>query len=155
MIQGQVCLVDDDFYEHASKYKWRLIHGYATRHTTKDGIQYDFKMHREIMNPPKHLDIDHIDGNRLNNQRSNLRVVTRQQNLWNNRVRSDSRTGFKGVSYHPTKRRKYRTIITLNGKRIPLGYYMTPEEAHRAYCMKAKELFGDFANSGIPTEVDE
>lgn len=94
--------------------------------------------------PPQ--DLDHIDGNRSNNRTSNLREATRQQNLQNQKVRSNNLSGFKGV--HFFKRTKlvkpWVAMITINGKCKNLGYFRTKEEAHAAYCKAAQDNFGEF-----------
>ena len=65
LFSGEKCLVDDEDYEELSKFRWRLADKYVRRNIG------DKLIHRIIMNSPKGLEIDHIDGNRLNNQKSN------------------------------------------------------------------------------------
>jgi len=89
-------------------------------------------------------EIDHIDGDRMNNRIENLRKATRAQNQWNAKVRKDNTSGFKGVSWH--KRQKaWAANISINGKVKFLGAFNTPEEAHAVYTARAKELRGEFA----------
>lgn len=90
---------------------------------------------------------DHQYGNGLNNHSDNLRLVTHQQNGMNAQRSSKNTSGFKGVSWNKALN-KWRAYIGYNGKHIHLGYFDTKEEAHEAYCAKAIELFGDFANFG-------
>jgi hypothetical protein len=98
-------------------------------------------MHRLIMGPGPQ--VDHKDGNGLNNRRSdNLRFATDTQNRANQKVRKDSTTGFKGVRPH---RDKFQARIRVKGREITLGSFATPEEAALAYNAAAKECFGEFA----------
>ena len=94
-----------------------------------------------------HEQVDHIDGNGLNNRRENLRIATAAQNQRNAKLRIDNTSGYKGV-YFDKRKKKWRGLIKFNQKTIHLGSYATPEAAHEAYCKAAKELFGEFANDG-------
>jgi hypothetical protein len=88
--------------------------------------------------------VDHKDLNGLNNRWDNLRLATHSQNTTNSRVRSDSISGLKGVSFHKIKNR-YQARIKVDRKTIRLGYFNTAEEAHAAYCDAAEHHFGEFA----------
>lgn len=108
------------------------------------------RLHRVIMErilgtplSPK-MEVDHIDGNSLNNRRSNLRLATHQQNSRNRKLNKNSGTGFKGVSYRKDNH-KWRAIIVVNQCNICLGQFDTPQEAHEAYCKAAEKYFGEFA----------
>lgn len=94
---------------------------------------------------------DHIDGNGLNNVRDNLRLATRSQNLGNSRLSIRNKFGLKGVSAF---RDGFMAGITVNKQRIYLGVYETPELAHAAYVVAAKEHFGEFANDGSASIPD-
>jgi hypothetical protein len=89
--------------------------------------------------------VDHVDVNPLNNKRDNLRLASKGQQQYNTSRRSDNASGFKGVHYRAGSSKPWRAEITKDRKRYILGYFLTPEEAHRAYIEKAKELFGEFA----------
>jgi hypothetical protein len=91
---------------------------------------------------PGCLQIDHIDGNGLNNSFGNLRLATGSQNIANQGKRQDNTSGYKGVSRH---RSKWRAEITVNNSYYYLGLFETPELAHMAYCKAAAELHGEFA----------
>lgn len=96
------------------------------------------------MEPPAGIDIDHRDGNSLNNRRANLRLATHAQNQHNRKAYATNTSGYKGVSYYrPTG--KWVARIELKGKCKGLGYFFTPEAAHAAYIAAAKELHGEFA----------
>lgn len=87
-------------------------------------------------------EIDHINGDRSDNRIENLRLASKGQNCQNSALRSDSSSGFKGVSRH---QKKYQARISFNKKLIHLGYFETPEAAHEAYRKAAAEYFGEFA----------
>jgi len=102
-------------------------------------------MHRLIMNAQPTEDIDHHDGNGLNNRRRNLRPATVSQNLGNmRRLRSDGSSGFKGVHF-VRKLGKWQARIQSQGKRVSLGCFATKELAAQAYDEAAKRIFGEFA----------
>lgn len=91
--------------------------------------------------PPGNL--DHADRRKTNNAIGNLRLCNQSQNTANSPARRGNRSGYKGVSFH-SKRKKWRARITLDYKEKILGYFDTPEEAHRAYCKAAVLAFGEF-----------
>lgn len=156
LTRGLFTLVDDEDYEALIQYKWQANsvmggrHFYARRNWRGEGSKPCYTlMHRAIMNAPKGMDVDHIDGDRLNNTRSNLRIVTRSQNLANRG--SHGIHGFKGIRIVPKNTNKpYGVYIGHNYKQIYLGSYSTVIEAALAYDRKAKELYGDFARLNIP-----
>ncbi len=147
LTQGKFAFVDDEDFEELNKHKWHISgagrHIYAERHESKPILRH-ILMHRQIMNTPKGMDTDHIDGNGLNNQRGNLRVCTHAENLRNCRRGTSNTTGFKGVSFEKFTG-KYRSIINVNGKIIRIGRFVDLEMAARAYDIAAKKYFGEFA----------
>lgn len=135
-------LVDDDDFETLSQHGWFITkNGYAARTRWNKGKNEREYMHRTIMGIQEGLDIDHIDMNRINNQRSNLRHVTRSFNMANQKLgRGISK--YKGVSY--MKRvDKWIAYLRLDYKQYHLGYFDTAKEAAEAYNVKALEVFGD------------
>ncbi len=107
------------------------------------GCRREIRMHRVIMGDPDGLQVDHRHGNGLDNRRSNLRVATGLQNSRNARIRKDNSSGFKGVSWNKSAR-KWHARIKVDGSRINLGNYETPEAAHAAYAKASAELHGEF-----------
>lgn len=97
--------------------------------------------------------IDHINGDKSDNKIINLREASHAQNNQNKKVRKDSATGIKGVSFDK-RTNKYRASIRVDGALISLGFFKTPEQARFAYHQAAKNYFGEFANSGLPFEYD-
>jgi len=98
--------------------------------------RYSEFLHRRILNAPKHLVVDHIDGDVTNNKRSNLRLCTQQQNTYNQGPKSGR---FKGV-YFKKDRNKFRAEIRIKGKKTHLGYFTCEIEAARTY-NKASRLY--------------
>ena len=110
-------------------------------------------IHREVMDNPYGMCVDHINGNPLDNRKKNLRVCTHSQNQMNRKLRRDSRSGFKGVWLSPDGSiiKAYIGVPNTSGKKtIKLGSFKTIEEAARAYDAKAKELFGEYAKLNFP-----
>jgi len=103
-------------------------------------------MHRVIMGDPVGLQIDHIDGEGLNNQRANLRAATGQQNMHNRRVNRNSVSGIKGVRFVES-RGKWQARIRLDGKSRCLGHHETSEAAYAAYCEASERLHGEFGRA--------
>lgn len=103
-------------------------------------------MHRLIVDAERGQDVDHEDGDGLNNRRGNLRAATRAENSRNQRRRRNSRSGFKGVTWHKLGGR-WAAQITANGKNHYLGLFDTPEAAHAAYVAASHTLHGQFARA--------
>lgn len=101
-------------------------------------------LHRLILNAEEDQEVDHQNGDKLDNRRFNLRIVSSQENSFNQTLRSDNSTGWKGVSFS-IRDRKYRANICKGGKNYSLGYYDTAIEAAMAYNKAAKRLFGEYA----------
>jgi hypothetical protein len=139
LTKGQVTIVDDDDYEELSKYKWYFDGFYAVRY--EDGKL--IFMHRQIVNAPKGLVVDHINRNKLDNRKSNLRLCTHRQNAVNSKHRNNS--GYKGV-YYDRCLKKYVARIG----RKHLGTFATVEEAAKVYDEHAKQLYGEFAYLNFP-----
>ncbi len=96
-----------------------------------------------IENPDDKLCVDHIDGDRSNNNVSNLRWATHSENLTNSKISNKNTSGVKGVSFDTT-RQKWRADIRIDGKNIKIGRYSTLEDAKIARYDKAVRTFGEF-----------
>lgn len=143
-------LVDDEDYKYLNKFKWRITGaGYARRESSRTlGKQKCVLMHREILGILNSLELgDHIDHDKLNNQRKNLRTCNHNENARNRVGRGKSK--YLGVSCYEHNSKltnKYKAGIYINKKTKHLGYFKTPELAAKAYDKAAKEYFGEFAN---------
>ena len=155
LTQGKFAIVDDDDFEMVNKYKWSvdcweragLCYAISGVPTTKKREYKNMRMHRLIMNPTKGYVVDHINGDGLDNRRSNLRICTTRDNVRNKRrVSKRSSTGYVGVCKRITKNGlvRYQAHIHFNDKFTHLGMYLTAEEAYAVYRKKAKEIFGEF-----------
>jgi len=112
------------------------------------------RLHRLLTKAPEEAVVDHINGDPSDNRRCNLRITTQSGNLRNSRLRSDSTTGYKGVSLDK-RDGMYRAYINYKGKQISLGYYDTPEEAAAAYDKAAVFYFGEFARTNQMLQEEE
>lgn len=148
---NKFALVDNEDFEWLSKWKWNFNNGtgYAQRNVYLGKVdnKYLYKheyMHRLILKTPKNFDTDHINNFKLDNQKKNLRIATRRQNLQNrfNSKRKNSNLPM-GVGKHKDK---WRARITVNGKEIHLGTYDTSKEAGIVYNRANEKYFGKFAN---------
>lgn len=127
--------------ELVRQYTWCIEGtGYVMTRTTGKAV----KLHRLLTGANKGEYVDHIDGNPLNNLRENLRICKKQQNEFNQKIRADNTSGYKGVSRIKNSGR-YRAYINKDNHRIELGVYPNAEEAAHAYNCKARVLFGEYA----------
>jgi len=149
--KGKSVIVDDDDYEKLSLYRWVVnYYGYAVRSAHKDiGLNATLLMHRQLLNPQKGELVDHVNGNKLDNRKSNLRLATIAENQRNRGKQRNNRSGHKGVCLLKDDQRvkKWVAQITVDGKRNRIGYYYTAEEASEAYEIASKKHFGKFSYS--------
>lgn len=138
-------MVDDEDFETLSRFRWSWSKSRSTHYATADiGERKRVLAHRLILGfPPKNVYVDHIDMNGLNNQKSNLRKCTRNQNCQYARKRKDNTSGYRGVNFH---RGYYIARIRVNCKRYYIGNFKTAEEAARAYDREAKKHHKQFAS---------
>jgi len=148
LTRGLTALVDDADYDWLRQWKWmRVGTGYAGRFDSATGkLIY---MHRLILDAPADQDLDHINGDRLDNRRANLSLVPTTQNLQNQRIGAHNTSGCKGVCWHKQSN-KWHVRISWNGKRIHLGYERDLETAALLYDAAARYFFGEYARPNYP-----
>lgn len=123
---GLYAIVDDDDYDRLSNHSWCLDIGGGypmTRHKTKQ-----YRMHRMIMPAPRGFVTDHINRNKLDNRKTNLRVVTNSENMHNVGIRSTNTSGYRGVTYS-NRDRVWIAQVKVNYKNIVIGRFKDKESA--------------------------
>lgn len=151
LTKGKVTIVDAGDYEFLSQWNWFSLNDYYAARTKYIGMfngkpkRITIKMHQVLMNAPEGFEIDHINGDGLDNRRSNLRICTHQQNIWNRRAQKGSTSKYKGVSFQASTQYWKAYISIDGGKQKHLGCYLNEEGAARAYNKAAKKYHGEFA----------
>lgn len=134
---GEFSKVDNEDFEKLKDINWNVMNnGYCEN--KEFGL-----MHRYIMNTPKGMHTDHINHDTLDNRKSNLRIVNRSENNWN-QIKHKGISKYKGVHWHKASSKWMGRISHFN-KSIYLGLFTNQIEAAKAYDKKAIELFGEFA----------
>ncbi len=153
LTQKQYAIVDVKDFESVSKLKWALHkkgfvnHSYRNKIKKKTG---SIAMHRFIIQPASGVILDHIDGDKTDNRRINLRICTSQQNTFNQKLRKTNKSGYKGV-YWSKEANRWRAQIRFN-KSIYLGTFQSKEDAAKAYDTAATKYHGEFARLNFPED---
>ncbi len=149
LTRGLFALVDAEDYAQLSRFQWFAEGGPRTYYAVRKENGKSIKMHRQILNAPDNLVVDHIDHNGLNNRKSNLRLATFTQNCQNQRRISHGTSKYKGV--HWNKRlKKWAAQITCDKKTHHLGYFTNEIDAAKAYDRAAKKYHREFAVPNFP-----
>jgi hypothetical protein len=134
LTQNKVALVDDEDFDHLNQFKWHVANNYAHRTICSQKRKHTISMHRTILNPKDDMEVDHIDGNGLNNQKLNLRIVTHRQNGQNLHIKKTSRyPGVHLMNVEKYKSKPWRAQIRIEGNLKNIGQFATEEEAFTAY----------------------
>lgn len=158
LTRGMVAFVDDADFDWLNQWKWYALKSasgvfYAARSIVKPKREC-ILMHQEILKALGRLQGDHRNGDKLDNQRQNLRPATGRQNRANSFRRSDNTSGFKGVSWNP-QRNMWRADIQEINKHRFLGHFYGIKIAAKAYDLAALKCFGEFAKLNFPDSVNK
>lgn len=126
LTQGQFAMVDDGDYDELMKFKWWAKKGKNTYYAGRRNGRLNTLMHRHLMGDIKGVAYDHADGNGLNNQRSNLRVATSQENSQNRTKQSNCSSKYKGACWEK-RIGKWVACIRINCKHISIGRFNSEE----------------------------
>ena len=149
LTNGDFAIVDKCDFEELSKHKWYKYKNsntyYVIRKEPREkNKQKTIYMHRQIMCTPVGFETDHIDGNGLNNSRSNLRICTHQQNNFNRGISKKNTSGFRGVSWNKHIKR-WVAVIHFDNKRLYLGSFKDILLAKNAYISASIKYHGEFS----------
>lgn len=150
LTQGFEAIVDDEDYDFLMQWKWHICRGshiYAMRNSAPiNGKRTHILMHRVLCKTPDGFDTDHINGNGLDNRRSNLRAVSRSQNMWNRLPNKNGGSLHKGVHWHK-QHSKWVASIQINRKRRHIGLFENEHDAAAAYTAAAERHFGEYSHT--------
>jgi hypothetical protein len=144
LTRGYEAIIDVEDTVIVGGMNWYVKVGTHSNYAIRSEKKFRVYMHRLILNAPDNLHVDHVNGNGLDNRKSNLRVVTVSQNQHNRGLQVNNKSGYKGVTWYGRTGKWMAQIQSLNTYKC-LGYFDTAEDAHNAYCEAAKELHGEFA----------
>lgn len=153
--KGLKTLVDDEDYGKLSLLKWHYCPKAGVSHSTYINRRPGrLLMHRYITGAPRGFVVDHEDGDKLNNRKSNLRVCTQGDNVCNQRTQARAKSSqYKGVCWDKSKR-KWVAQVKYRGKSIYLGRFDDETKAAQAYNEAATQIFGRYARPNILVKLD-
>ena len=148
LTKGKYAIVDDDDFEYLNQWKWCMTGFYAGRGIGNYKNRGRIYLHRVIMGEPKGSEVDHINFDKLDNRKSNLRVCSKADNRRHVGLRKNNTSGFKGVSWHKLVKKWYATI-QVDGKQISKGWFENRIDAAKEYDRLSKKYHGDFAHLNL------
>lgn len=155
LTQGKFALVDDEDFDEINHYKWCAVkvakRGNRDIFYAKNTVQKIY-MHRSFTHLEEYEEIDHFDGDTLNNRKSNLRIVSKLGNSYNRKISDRNKSGFKGVA--TTESDTYSVRLSIQYKMAYIGTFSSPEEAAKAYDSAVRMRRGNLGTYNFP-EIGE
>jgi hypothetical protein len=149
-------IVDDEDFDRLSQYLWHISTSTKTMYAKAitEVNEKEVYMHREIIGNPNGPQVDHVNGNGLDNRRSNLRLATNGENSRNAKKHGHeiALSKFKGVCTQKSLISPWRAYISIDCKKTSLGSFNSEVNAAQAYDAAALEHFGEFARLNFPVE---
>ena len=143
-IKGKKVLIDEDDFPVISRLTWHIDSGYATTtFITNNKKTYKIFMHRLILQSKRGYVVDHKNGNRLDNRKENLQYATHSQNSQNQKRKINKKSGFLGVE--KVSQNSFRARLSLQGKKLNIGWFKSAKKAALAYDKAALVIFGRHA----------
>lgn len=151
--KGETFYIDDEDYPIVQGRAWYITkRGYVATSIRKDGKVNNVNLHRLLIKTDGNVDVDHINGNKMDNRRTNLRICTHQQNSCNQKKRSTNKSGYTGVSFFKATG-QYEAYIWCNYKKIYLGLFDSAVEAAMARDKAALIYHGQYARLNFGREL--
>ena len=162
LTQNKYAIVDNEDYESVSRFRWYAVNcsglfyaktgtHYATTHmgSRRKRWQGHMYLHRFLLHPPKGFVVDHINSNALDCRRSNMRVCTQAQNIYNTRKLHPGLSQYKGIKWH-NRDHVWEAYVHAEGRRFYLGRSPHEEIAAQMYDKGACEIHGEYACVNFP-----
>jgi hypothetical protein len=147
LTQGKFALIDEADFERASQFRWCAARTGTIWYAQSWQNGRTMYLHRYLMEATKDIEVDHVNGDGLDNRRENLRLASHRQNLANQKINARNRSGYHGVSLATNQKTvAWRARIGTHF----CGSFPTAEEAARARDAKALEVYGEFARLNFP-----
>lgn len=147
--KGRDIFVDEEDLPKLSGFHWEIsTRDYVRGRKQINGLRKQVLLHRVIMDAKDDELVDHINGNVLDNRKSNLRIATHQENSANRKTPTINKVGYKGVN-KVSGYEKYKAYIQVGDKQAHLGYFDNPHDAARVYNLWAVDIYGEFARLNV------
>lgn len=148
--QGIITIVDDDDFEYLNQWKWYLLKSHTNYYAIRTSKPENklIQLHRVVIKAKEGEFVDHINGDKLDNRKINLRICTRSQNAQNRKTNKLNKSGYNGVSWC-IKNKKWVAQIQYENKKIHIGYYINAIDAAKAFNEAAQKYHGEFAKLNI------
>lgn len=155
LTRGKYAILDPEDFESLNQYRWHCTNfGYARRtgskRSEKGRKRVAIGMHNVVFPVPEGMTVDHINRNRLDNRKANLRAATREENTWNRKfVKKGSKTRYTGIHWNK-KVKKWNVRLRVEGRRKSFGYYADEVEAAKVYDRVARKYRREYAVLNFP-----